>query len=120
MPIHCPKCGLSYDATHFSRGETIRCRCGSSLHIAMLETINDFLQYFDGEDEKAKANLIQKDAQLICSMILNEDCPDVDIEIAMGDLKEKVRQLFPDKIATYEMIYEARFKRLRSQFRSEN
>jgi hypothetical protein len=51
-------------------------------------------------------------------MILDENCPEVDIEIAKDTLKDKVQKLFPDKISTYEMIYEARFKRLWEQFRS--
>lgn len=83
----------------------------------MMETVDDFLRYFESEDERRKAASIQHGAEAICHMILDENCPEVDIEIAKEKLKERVRQLFPDKMATYEMIYESRFKRLWEQFR---
>ena len=84
----------------------------------MLETVEDFLRYFQNKEEVEKAKEIQQDAQWICQMILNPECPDVDIEIAKGKLRDKVAELFPDKMETYSMIYEARFKRLWDQFRS--
>lgn len=119
MPIHCPKCGLKHDVVEFSRQQSIRCRCGFHLNISMLQTVEDFLRYFEGEEERKKANVIQKNAQLICKMILDESCARVDVEIAMANLKEEVSKIFPDKIETYEMIFEARFKRLWSQFRTD-
>ena len=51
-------------------------------------------------------------------MILDESYQDVDIEIAKDRLKEKVKKLFPEKMETYRMIYEARFERLWEQFRT--
>ena len=121
MAIHCPKCGTLYDILQFSaEGEddpTIACRCGQKLSWKLFETVGDFLRYFENEEEREKARVIQKDAEQICRMILNEDCPYVDIEIAKENLKEKVRKIFPDKMDTYRMIYESRFKRLWDQFR---
>lgn len=84
----------------------------------MFETVEDFLRYFQNREEIEKAKEIQQDAQWICQMILNPECPDVDIEIAKEELRGKVAEFFPDKMETYRMIYEARFKRLWDQFRS--
>lgn len=84
----------------------------------MLETVEDFLRYFENEDEIEKARLIQQDAMLICQMILDEAIAEADIEIAKEKLRGKVQEFFPDKLQTYQMIYEARFKRLWEQFRT--
>lgn len=120
MAIRCPKCGVKHQVGEFEEGKSIKCACGFRLNLSMIETVEDFLRYFESEEERKKAKEIQGDAQLICRMILDEDYPVVDIEIAKGKLKEKVKQLFPDKLDTYRMIYEARFDRLWEQFRPEN
>jgi len=117
MAIECPKCGKKYDVITFEGGKKVSCRCGLKLDLSLLETIDDFERYFENEDEREKARIIQRDAQLICRMILDEKVAAVDIEIAKAKLRDKVAELFPDKIETYQMIYEARFKRLWDQFR---
>lgn len=118
MAIQCPKCGMKHDVVRFEAGRPVKCRCGLKLDLSMMQTVEDFLRYFESEAERKKAKEIQRDAQLICQMILDENSAPIDIEIAKAKLKEKVSQWFPDKIPTYEMIYEARFKRLWDQFRS--
>lgn len=85
----------------------------------MFQMVDDFLSFCESEEEKSKVNEIQEEAQSICRMILSEDFSWVDVEIAQGKLREKVSQLFPDKLETYQMIFEARFKRLWDQFRNE-
>ena len=117
MPIHCPKCGVEHDVVEFEKGRSIVCKCGQKLDLILMETVQDFMRFFENEEEREKAKDIQRDAEKICRMILNEDTPEVDIEIAKDKLKEKVRKLFPDRMETYRMIYEARFKRLWDQFR---
>ena len=118
--IQCPKCGKKHDVTEFEGTRPIKCRCGLKLNLSLMNTVDDFLRFFESEEERKKANVIQRDAEMICHMILDESCPEVDIEIAKNILKDKVLKLFPDKISTYEMIYESRFKRLWEQFRPEN
>ena len=120
MAIRCPKCGIKHNVSEFEEGKRVKCVCGFKLDLSLIETVEDFLRYFESEEERKKAKEIQSDAQAICLMILDEDYPAVDIEIAKGKLKEKVKHLFPDKLDTYRMIYEARFNRLWEQFRSEN
>lgn len=109
---------MNHDVVRFEGGRRVKCRCGLKLDLSLMETVEDFLRYFESEDERKKAREIQEDAQLICQMILNEECPDVDIEIAKDHLRQKVENFFPDKMEVYSMIYEARFKRLWEQFRS--
>ena len=118
MPIRCPKCGIEHDVAKLEEGHQLLCRCGFSLDLSLVETADDFLRYCEGSEERKKAREIQRDAQVICQMILNSECQAIDIEIAKGKLEEKVRKLFPDKMETYRIIYEARFKRLWEQFRA--
>lgn len=117
MALHCPKCGLKYDAAKLEEDGKFKCRCGFKLDLSLIETADDFLRYCEGAEERERAKEIQQDAQIICQMILNEECPAVDIEIAKARLEEKVKKLFPHKMETYHLIYESRFKRLWEQFR---
>lgn len=118
MAIRCPKCGFKHDVVSFEGGRRVKCRCGLKLDLSLMDTVEDFLRYFESESERKKAREIQEEAQGICRMILDETCPAVDIEIAKEKLVEKVHRLFPDKMDAYRMIYEARFKRLWDQFRN--
>ena len=118
MAILCPKCGAKHDVVEFEEGRKIVCRCGKRLGLSLLETVEDFLRYFENNEEREKAKEIQGDAEMICRMILNDECGAADIEIAKQKLQEKVERLFPGKMETYQMIYESRFKRLWDQFRA--
>lgn len=117
MPIHCPKCGHAYDVVSFEGGKRLQCKCGFWLDMSLVETVEDFVRYFENEEEKERALKIQREAQEICQMILDERAQNVDIEIRIQNLEEEVTRLFPDKINIYKMIYEARFNRLWEQFR---
>ena len=117
MPIHCPKCGTTHDVVEFEAGKSIVCGCGQRLDLLLMETVQDFLRFFENEEEREKAKPIQQEPEKICRMILNDQTQDADIEIAMENLREKVKELFPDRLETYRMIYAARFKRLWEQFR---
>lgn len=118
MSIRCPRCGKQYDVVAFEGARPVRCTCGLMLDLSLMETVEDFLRYFESEEERKKAHQIQHEAGVICRMILDENCPEVDIEIAKARLREKVQQFFPDKLDVYSMIYEARFNRLWQQFRA--
>jgi len=83
-----------------------------------MDPFHNFLHSLESEEIRKKAKEIQLDADKICDMILNGEYPEVDIQIEMNQLKEKVEQYFPNKKQLYEMIYESRFKRLWDQFRS--
>lgn len=117
MAIRCPQCGQEHDVALFQFDRKIRCRCGKELDLSLIETVKDFERYFESVEEQEKAREIQQTASRICQMILDESCPEVDIEIAKSKLREKVTELFPEKLSLYEMIYESRFNRLWEQFR---
>ena len=117
MAIHCPRCGQEYDVALFQFDHKVRCDCGHELDLSLIETIQDFERYLESVEEREKALEIQRGASLISQMILDDSYPEVDIEIAKQRLRDRVAELFPDKLAVYEMIYEARFKRLWDQFR---
>ncbi len=119
MAIRCPACGQEYDVALFQFDRKIRCHCGKELELSLIETIQDFERYLQSVEEKEKALEIQRAASRICQMILDDTCADVDIEIAKAKLRERVGEIFPDKLSLYEMIYEARFNRLWEQFRKK-
>ncbi len=60
---------------------------------------------------------LKRAAERICALILIDDYPEIDIEIEKANLKRRVREMFPDKVRLYEMIYESRFRRLWEQWR---
>jgi hypothetical protein len=68
-------------------------------------------------DEERAAQELRRAAERICVLILTDDYPKVDIEIEKANLKRRVREIFPEKIQLYEMIYESRFQRLWEQWR---
>ena len=117
MAIRCPRCGHEYDVALFQFDRKLRCDCGHELNLSLIETVQDFERYLESVEEREKALEIQRDASRICQMILDDSCPEVDIEIAKQKLRDRVAELFPDKLSVYEMIYEARFQRLWDQFR---
>jgi hypothetical protein len=67
--------------------------------------------------ENRKVREIRNMADRIASLIVGSDYPIIDIEIEKQKLRERISELFPDKIDLYDLIYEARFRRLEEQFR---
>ncbi len=68
--------------------------------------------------EQEQVRDLQQMADRVCSRILDDDYPDIDIEIAIGSLRETAEDWFPGREELFRMIYESRFERLRQQFRS--
>lgn len=68
-------------------------------------------------EEDRAAEELKRAAERICTLILTADYPDIDIQIEKANLKRRVREVFPDKVRVYEMIYESRFRRLWEQWR---
>jgi hypothetical protein len=73
----------------------------------------------DPADTDQAAQELKRAAERICVLILIDDYPRIDIEIEKANLKRRVREMFPDKVRLYEMIYESRFRRLWEQWRQE-
>jgi hypothetical protein len=59
----------------------------------------------------------QRKVDRLCTLILFER-PESEIERARIELQSEAHRLFPDKTRLYEIVYESRFRRLWSQFRS--
>lgn len=116
MAIQCPHCKRQYDVTLFQFGRVIVCDCGEIVDAAQAqeESTPEFLR-----QERANAEELQRMANEVCFLILSSDFPRIDVEIAKAEVKDRCRELFPDKMALYEMVYESRFKRLWEQFREE-
>jgi len=70
------------------------------------------------EARRERMRELQRMADRVCSLILIEDYPEIDIEIEKAKVREKCEELFPDRMDLYEMIYESRFNRLWEQFRA--
>jgi hypothetical protein len=59
----------------------------------------------------------QRRADRLCFLIVATDCPERVINIERLFLRTEAARLFPEKFHLYEMLYEARFRRLWEQFR---
>ncbi|MCX6354945.1 MAG: hypothetical protein NTZ78_08590 [Candidatus Aureabacteria bacterium] len=119
MAVLCPRCGRQYDITLFQFGRTIRCECGTLIDESHVSLFRDLDRILGNLDDARKVDELKRMADEVCRMILDERLPDVDVEIAQNRVREKCRELFPDKLELFEMIYESRFKRLWEQFRNK-
>ena len=72
---------------------------------------------YELEVEEEKLAEIRRAQDRIAFLIMNSDYEAGDIEIEKGKFKELIRDLFPDKVHLYDLIYEPRFRRLWEQFR---
>ena len=117
MAVQCTECGRQYDITLFQFGRAIRCECGAVIDESHVTLFRDLDRILDNLDDARKAEELKRIADEVCRMILDERFPDVDVEIAQNRVREKCRELFPDKLELFEMIYESRFRRLWEQFR---
>ncbi len=70
----------------------------------------------DGLEEPAEH--IRRMADRVASMILTSSFSDVECALAERDLRMECLSLLPDKMSLYDLVYTARFRRLREQFRS--
>jgi hypothetical protein len=105
MAILCPECGRQYDVTLFSFGATVHCPCGAWVSA--------------GNPHVAHADEIARGADRISNLILYSDLPELDIRIAIDRLRDRARELRPDRDWFFEAVYESRFRRLMEQWREE-
>lgn len=68
-------------------------------------------------DEDERIQTIQRQADRICQMIVEDEVPAIDIEIQQAKLRETIAQSFPEQLSLYHLLYESRFRRLWHQFR---
>jgi hypothetical protein len=63
------------------------------------------------------ALVLQRRADRICALIVGSDYPEVDIDVAIADLRRWCRDRLPDRLELFDLVYASRFRRLRDQFR---
>lgn len=115
MAVQCSSCGRGYDVTLFEFSRSIICVCGNTVpfeHKQMTEATPAQIS----EDQRVRE--IQAIADRISSLITTGDVPIADIGLERQKLRERISELFPDKIGLYDLIYESRFRRLEEQFRA--
>jgi len=77
----------------------------------------------DGEEiagRRERMRAIARAADRISVLILNQEYADIDVTIERSKFREHVRELYPDRMDLYDMVYEARFDRLMEQFRAHD
>ena len=68
------------------------------------------------DDERSSMRELAAGADRICRMILDADLPEVDVDIAIENLREEAETRFPGSDELFEHIFVRRFERLREQF----
>ena len=63
------------------------------------------------------AEVLKRQADRICFLIVASDYQDVDIEIEIRNLRKWCGRHLPERRDLFEIIYVNRFQRLREQFR---
>ena len=58
---------------------------------------------------------LRRGADAITARLLYSREPLIDIEIAMNELRERVREQWPDRVWLFDAVYEARWRRLAEQ-----
>ena len=114
MAIRCSYCNREYDVTLFEFDRSITCVCGKTVTFKHEQITDEALLAQRSEDRKVRE--IRTIADRIASLIIGSDYPMIDIEIEKQKLRERISELFPDKIDLYDLIYEPRFRRLKEQF----
>ena len=115
MAVRCSNCGRGYDVTLFEFGRSVTCVCGNTV-VLKHEQMSDGALLALGYEER-KIREVRALADRISSLIVTGDYPMIDIEIEKQKLRERISELFHDKIHLYDLIYEPRFRRLTEQFR---
>ena len=116
MAVQCPSCGRGYDVTLFEFSRSITCVCGNTVVFKHEQMTDEAALARSSEEQSVRE--IQRIADRISSLIAASDYPMIDIEIEKQKLRERIFELFPDKMGLYELIYESRFRRLEEQFRA--
>ncbi len=60
---------------------------------------------------------LARQADRVCSIVLMECYPDIDVVVAVENLRETASMMFPGREGLFDMIYLSRFRRLWQQFR---
>jgi hypothetical protein len=67
--------------------------------------------------EPDPAEILQRQADRVASMIVTSCYTDLECALAERELRMECLSLLPDRMELYDLVYTARFRRLREQFR---
>ena len=67
--------------------------------------------------EPDPAEILQRQADRVASMIVTSSYTDLECALAERELRMECLSLLPDRMELYDLVYTARFRRLREQFR---
>ena len=73
---------------------------------------------FPQRDRTDPAGVIQRLGDRVASMIGTSTYSDLECALAERELRMECLSLLPDRMELYDMVYTARFRRLREQFRA--
>ena len=71
----------------------------------------------DLDRDEARAAHLGRMADRVASMIVTSSYTDLECAIAERELRMECLRILPDRMALYDLVYTARFRRLREQFR---
>ncbi len=74
-------------------------------------------EFRESEQPEDPAQVLQRMADRVASMIVTSSYTDLDCALAERELRSECLSLFPDRMDLYDLIYTSRFRRLREQFR---
>lgn len=66
------------------------------------------------------ADYISSLAAGVCLLILNQGTKEYEIQLAIRDARLECARLMPEKLELFDLVYGARFERLREQFREHD
>jgi hypothetical protein len=72
----------------------------------------------DDDRDEDPAALLQRHADRVASMIVTSSYSDLDCALAEREVRMECLHLLPDRMELFDLIYTARFRRLREQFRN--
>jgi hypothetical protein len=113
MAVVCARCGREYDVTLFAFGRTVDCVCG-----ALVDAREPRRARAEAGNRRRRERMAElaRAADRVSRMILSGRVPRVDVDIAIERLRDDCDRLFPGRADLFEMVYEARFRRLREQW----
>ena len=114
MSVLCPGCDRIYKTAILEMGGLLSCRCGA---IVGLEVVHKRSR--ERESGRKKMRALERMANRVCALILNDRYPEVDVAIEIERVRTEAERLFPGRGELFRMVYQSRFDRLRDQFRGQ-
>ena len=109
VAISCPRCGAQLDVTLFAFERAVRCTCGTLVDATRPHAPGPRRR------ESPQAAELRRRGDAITWTILYGDLPAIDVDLAIAGLRDWVERHLPDRLELFEMVWAARWDRLRAQ-----